>query len=169
MSFQIGHTDKVASVLLVLLAAGVFVASRDFPSGITDTPGPGFFPRVIAAGLAAVAVVLFARSFTAADGETHHITADESIRVAVPIALLVAYALLLPVLGFLLDTFAFLVVTMLYSGATDARRTAPLAAGVAVVLHYAFVDFLHVPLPAGSVVPVARWLPSLPILLGGLP
>jgi hypothetical protein len=168
MSFQIGHTDKVASVLLVLLAAGVFAVSRDFPSAITAAPGPAFFPRVIAAGLGAVAVVLFVRSLTTGDDRTHRITADETKRVAVPVALLVAYVLALPVLGFLLDTFAFLVVAMWYSGATDAPTTIPVAAGVAVVLQYAFVDFLHVPLPAGSLLPVARWLPSLPLLTGGL-
>ncbi|UPV76617.1 tripartite tricarboxylate transporter TctB family protein (plasmid) [Halorussus limi] len=168
MAFQIRHIDKVASLLLILLAAGVFVASRNFPSGITGTPGPAFFPRVIAASIAGVAAFLFIRSVTTGDDRTQRITTEETKRVVVPIALLVGYALLLPVLGFLLDTFAFLIVTMWYSGATEARTVAPLAAGIALVLQYVFVEFLHVPLPAGSILPVARWLPPLPIVSGVL-
>jgi hypothetical protein len=163
MSFQIRHTDKVAAVLLVGLAVGVFLASRDFPSGFGDSPGAAFFPRLIASVLALLAGVLFVRSAASSDARSYDVSATDAGRFAIPVGLLVAYVALMPIVGFVLDTVAFLVVTMRYSGVESYLRSGTLAVGLGLALYYVFGEFLHVPFPEGSVVSVARWLPSLPL------
>ncbi|WP_132058862.1 tripartite tricarboxylate transporter TctB family protein [Halorussus amylolyticus] len=165
MTIEIRHTDKVGAALLVALAAGVFVASRDFPSGFGGSPGAAFFPRVVAATIGTLAVVLFVRSVASRDPRTHRISTDDAVRFAVPVALLAAYVAAMSVLGFVLATVAFLVGLMRYSGVERYARSIPLALGVAIALHYVFREFLHVPLPSGSV-PVSELLPALPLLVG---
>jgi hypothetical protein len=69
----------------------------------------------------------------------------------------------MPILGFVIDTVAFLVVSTLYSGVASYRRSGALAVGLGLALHYVFGEFLHIPLPEGSLVSVVEWLPSLPL------
>lgn len=166
MSLRIRHTDKVAAVLLVGLAAGVYVASRDFPSGFGSSPGAAFFPRLIASVVALLAGVLFVRSVASSDARSYDVSTADVRRFAVPVALLVAYVALMPILGFVLDTVIFLVALTRYSGVESYRESVSLAVGLGLVLHYVFGEFLHIPLPEGSVVSVAGWLPSLPLLAG---
>lgn len=166
MAIELSHTDKVGAALLVALSAGVFVASRDFPSGFGATPGAAFFPRVVAATIALLAVVLFARSVVSREARTHRVSTDDATRFAVPVAFLAAYVAAMPLLGFVAATVAFLVGLMRYSGVEGYRRSVPLAVGVAVALHYVFREFLHVPLPEGSVLPIAGLLPSIPLFAG---
>lgn len=164
MSPQVRHTDKVAAVLLVGLSVGVFVVSRDFPSGFGESPGAAFFPRLIASAIALLAGVLFVRSVTSSDVRAYDVSATDVRRFAVPVAFLVAYVALMPILGFVLDTVVFLVALMRYSGVGSYWRSTTLALGLALTFHYVFGEFLHIPLPEGSVVSVTRWLPSLPLL-----
>lgn len=166
MALEIRHTDKVGAVLLVALSAGVFLVSRDFPSGFGETPGAAFFPRVIAATIGLLAVVLFVRSATSGEGRPHEISVENAKQFVVPVALLVAYVALMSYLGFVLVTVGFLILLMRYSGVRAYRRSVPLAVGIGVILHYVFGEFLHVPLPEGSVVSLSRFLPSLFVGVG---
>lgn len=166
MAIELRRTDEVAAVLLVALSAGVFLVSREFPEGLGGVPGAAFFPRIIAATVALLAVVLFVRGVATDEERTHRISLDAVERFAVPLAFLVAYVALMPVLGFVLDTVAFLVAVMRYSGVTVYRRSLPLGVGLAVVLHYVFGELLHIPLPEGSLISVSQYLPSLPLFAG---
>ncbi|WP_134672355.1 tripartite tricarboxylate transporter TctB family protein [Halorussus marinus] len=166
MAIDIRHTDKVGAALLVALSAGVFVASRDFPSGFGETPGAAFFPRVIAATIALLAAVLLVRSVVARDPRTHSVGTEAVVRFAVPAGFLLAYVLVMPAVGFVLGTLGFLVGLMWYSGVRRLRTSVPLGVAIAVVLHYVFRAFLRVPLPEGSVVSLSEFLPSLPLVLG---
>lgn len=164
MSLQIRYTNELAAVLLAGVSAGVYVASRDFPSGFAGAPGAAFFPRLIASVIALLAGVLFVRSLVTGDHRSYDVSLADVERFVVPVGLLVAYVALMPVLGFVLDTVLFLVAMMRYSGVDSYGASVSLAAALGVVLHYVFGEFLHIPLPEGSVVAVARWLPSLPLL-----
>lgn len=149
MALHLSRTDEIASVLLLLFAVGVFVVSRDYPSDLAGTPGPAFFPRIIAAGIAVLAIVQLARALFSGDRDEHTITQSNTARVAVPAAFLVGYVLMLPLIGFFLTTVVFLTTFMYYSGARTLYVTVPLAVVIGVVLQNVFVGFLHVPLPSG--------------------
>ncbi|OYR52634.1 hypothetical protein DJ73_10330 [Halorubrum sp. Ea1] len=149
MSLEFTRTDEIGSVLLVAFAIGVFFVSRSFPSGVGGTPGPALFPRFIAGGIAILALIQFVDAIVSRDPIGKTVTRDDIIRFGAPVTLLVGYALVLPLAGFLLTTIVFLVAVMYYSGAHNLRVIVPLAFGISAVLQNVFVGFLHVPLPDG--------------------
>ncbi|WP_336037207.1 tripartite tricarboxylate transporter TctB family protein [Halobacterium yunchengense] len=160
MTIRISHTDKIASGLVFLLAAAVFFVSEDFPGGYGAT-GPALFPRVIVGLMAGFALVQVARRVKRGDPKTHEVSLSAVKTVAVVAAMVVGYILLMPYLGFLVGTVAFLVVAMYYSGISELRRTVPISFGVTLALFYLFGEFLHVPLPESAILPVSRLLPSM--------
>lgn len=164
MGTTVAHTDKIASVLLLGLAAAVFVLSADFPAGIGET-SPAFFPRVIAALIAVFALYQLGRSVVDGTVRAHEIDWHAAGRVAVVAVLVVVYVVAMPWLGFVLGTALFLLVTMRYSGVERYDHSIPLSIGIAVVLYYVFFAFLRVPLPRSEYVPIEELLPPLPLLL----
>ena len=157
------HTDKIGSILLIALAASVVVVTADFPRGPTET-GPAFYPRTIAALISFFALVQLGRSLARESVRSHEIDLAAAKRVAGAFLLVVLYVLLLPWLGFVLSTVAFLAVSMRYSGVTSPLRLAGVSVGLTLLLYYTFVVFLRVPLPESPLLPVAPHLPS--VLLG---
>ncbi|TKX81309.1 tripartite tricarboxylate transporter TctB family protein [Halorubrum sp. SD626R] len=149
MSLEFSRTDEVGSVLLVAFAVGVFIVSNSFPSGVGGTPGPALFPRFIAGGVAVLAFIQLVDAFVSRDQDIKTVTRSNLSRFGAPVTLLVGYALLLPLAGFLLTTIVFLIAVMYYSGAHTFRVIVPLAIGISVILQNVFVGFLHVPLPDG--------------------
>lgn len=160
MAFELRHTDKIATALLLALSALVFVLTADFPSGPGVTT-PAFYPRFVAAMIALFALVQLGQSLRRGTASTHAITWERTKPVVVMTGLVVAYVGLMPLLGFLIATVLFLLVAMHYSGVERYRTSVPVAVGVAIALHYVFVEFLRVPLPRNPFLPISRLLPSL--------
>lgn len=142
----------------------MFVASRDFPSGFGNSPGAAFFPRLIASVIALLAGLLLVKSVVTSETRAYDVSRTDVKRFVVPVTFLTAYVALMPVLGFVLDTVLFLVGLMWYSGVKSVRSSVPVAVALGIAVHYVFGEFLHIPLPEGSLVAVSRWLPSLPLL-----
>jgi putative tricarboxylic transport membrane protein len=165
MASHIRHTDKIASGLLLLLSAAVFVISADFPRGPGET-SPAFFPRLIVSLIALFALVQLVQSIQFDVEEAHEITLSNVGTVAIAAGLVIGYIVVMPFLGFLLSTIAFLVVSMHFSGVDRVSRSVPISIGLALALHYVFVVFLRVPLPDNPFIPIGRMLPSL--LVGGV-
>lgn len=160
MRITLSHTDEIGSVLLLLLAAGVFVVTGDFPQGPGET-GPAYYPRMIAVLIALFALLQLGRSLAKGRVRSHEISRAVAMRVTVPFVLVVAYVLLMPWLGFLASTTLFLVVAMRYSGVESLLRSGGVAIGFTLLLYYAFVVFLRIPLPESPLYPVARHLPGV--------
>jgi hypothetical protein len=165
MGVTISHTDKIASLLLLALAVGVYRRSADFPAGFGET-GSAFFPRVIAGLIAVFALFQFGKSVTGGTIQSHEVSWPVVRRVAVVAALVVAYVATMSHLGFVVGTFLFLVVTMRYSGVERYRRSVSLSAAATLVLYYVFFEFLRVPLPESQYFPIRDLLPPLPLVLG---
>ena len=79
---------------------------------------------------------------------------------------MVGYVVLMPILGFLIGTILFLIVSMHFSGVERVRRSVPAAVGLTLVLYYVFVAFLRVPLPENAFLPIRRMLPPLSLFAG---
>jgi putative tricarboxylic transport membrane protein len=160
MAIEVKHTDKIGSILWLLLAVGVFVVSEDLPAGTGET-GPAFYPRVIAVLIAMFALLQFGRS-TYEDGRNVRKIRGTQVKTVGIVALLViAYVLSLPWLGFVTATITFLIVGMVYSGARSVVRVGATAVGLSLLLYYLFGVFLRVPLPESPFVPVEALLPGL--------
>lgn len=149
MELNFSRVEKISSLFLLLFSAAVFTVSRDFASGVGGTPGSALFPRFIAGCIAFFAVVQFGYSIIGNKQTIYSISPDNIINFAVPILLLITYAVLLPVTGFLLTTTAFLSSLMYYSGVRRLRIGFPLGIVLSILLFNIFVEFLKVPLPDG--------------------
>jgi putative tricarboxylic transport membrane protein len=149
MRFQISKTDEIAGGILVLFAGAVYVVSGNFPSGIGGAPGPAFFPRFVVIVLSILAMVQFISASMTAESSERIVNNRNLARFIIPAMFLIAYAVILPFVGFLLTTFAFLTAMMYYSGARDLKVILPIGAVASVILQNVFVGFLRVPLPEG--------------------
>lgn len=160
MAFELRHTDEIATVLLLLLTAVVFYVTADFPAGPGET-SPAFFPRVVVSLIAFFALVQLGRSLSRGTVRSHEIRWSQAKPALIITALIVAYVVTMPVLGFVLGTVLFLLVGMHYSGVERVRHSVPISITVSIVLYYLFWEFLRVPLPRNEYVEIEGWLPTL--------
>ena len=137
--------DHWSALGLGVLALGYLLAGRRYPLDTLATPGPGIFP--LAAGLALLALAVW--QFVSA-GRSAPDPADGGGVPRAPVimsAVLVLYAAALPVLGFLLTSFALVIVAARLMGLDGWWRPAALALGVTAASRLLFGSWLGVPLP----------------------
>jgi putative tricarboxylic transport membrane protein len=146
---------------LALIAIGLAVAgyAQTFPPMPGQPVGPSLFPTIIGVGLALVGAALVLAGLRPRDAPWFEIDAwarmpRAGARVVLVIVLLIAYALVVDRLGFLI-TGTLLLSTLL--AAFGARRTivVPLAIGVTIAIHACFYTLLGVPLPWGVLEAIA--------------
>jgi putative tricarboxylic transport membrane protein len=145
--------DRIFAFLWIAL--GVFQCAESFSLGLGSImePGPGFMPFVMGALMIVLAIALLLESFfemRKTPAKKISLWSDVYWKRVVHVAvIMLAYALLLSKLGFLLDTF-LLMVFLLKSGEKIKWPTAifvgALTAGFSYVL---FGIWLKVPFPAG--------------------
>ena len=154
--------DRWSAAGLALLAIGYLLAARRYPLDTLATPGPGVVPLGSGLALLALAVWLFvvaeaarpARAegglFKARAAGTRPTEPAPSRARWSPVVLAVAlvlYAALLPRLGFVVASFALVVVASRLMGAPGWWRPALLALSVTGVGYLLFARWLGVPLP----------------------
>lgn len=118
------------------------------------------FPRALTYTIIAIALVMIARvAFRAIRGrglDTLTVAGKSQMVTDVVVfsAAVLVYVLLIPVLGFWLDSFLMLVVTSIY---LTTRRTvksvviaAVVAAGICALAYFIFLDVFYIPFPSAS-------------------
>jgi putative tricarboxylic transport membrane protein len=162
----IRHSDKIGCILLIVLSIVVIFFSQGLPEGRTPgDPGPGFYPQLIAAAIALLATVQLGKQIRAGVEVTHEVSLETAKQVTFVIGFFAAYVLLLPVFGFLLSSFVFLVVLFRYSGETNPAILLGVSLALPLALFYIFVGIFNVPLPENALVPISRLLPPLPLFV----
>ena len=137
--------DRWSALGLAVLALGYLLAGRRYPLDTLATPGPGVVP--LAAGVVLLALAIW--QLLAAPRSAPE-PADGGAERRAPLimaAVLALYAAALPVLGFLLTSFALVFVAARLMGLDGWRRPAALALGVTVASRLLFGTWLGVPLP----------------------
>jgi hypothetical protein len=135
--------------LITLLAAAAYYAAADAiaASQLADAVGPAGLPKIYAAGLGVLSLVLIVRGRRPAAGSSQ---ADTKFwRSAGLILLGVIYMVAVPWIGYLLAIAALIFGTALYQGGVDRRRAALVAAAGAVFFFVLFVVLLGIDQPAG--------------------
>jgi putative tricarboxylic transport membrane protein len=139
--------DIVSVLILLALAAYVVVTANNFPLE-TRTLGPDFFPKLVAGCLAAFAIGILVMSFLRRKPEEAPTRPSRSLLISMVIMGL--YIILLPYLGFLVATPAFLLAAGLLM-AEEARAWWKKLCVSSIVttgaLYYLFGTLLNVPLP----------------------
>jgi ABC-type cobalamin transport system permease subunit len=148
------------------LALGGYIwfetASYPRPSGesLVEGLGPAFYPRLLAILLAGLALLVAMASGLGRRREPPRAPGAAPplghLRVGILLAILVAYWLLMPLLGYLATTFAALVLTMFFLAPAERRRrpaTLSLIAGCAAAatagIFLLFTRVVKVPIPMG--------------------
>ena len=158
--------DRWSAAGLALLAIGYLLAGRRYSLDSLATPGPGLVPLVAGAALLGVAVWLLVTSARVAATRIASTPPGGRIGHAAPAptgatdapprgrwsslvlaAALVIYAAVLPALGFVVSSFALVVVASRLMGAPGWWRPALLALGITGVSYLLFARWLGVPLP----------------------
>ncbi len=142
---------------LVLLAASVAILLAVFAipgRGGYSTSGPRFVPLIVAAGLIGLSAAFLARTIVRPDMELAERSAEEDAAThwatpALLLAAMVAYALLMEPLGYILSTAAFFVPVARLLGSRSLLRDVIIGLVAGVGLYTAFTQYLGVSLPAG--------------------
>lgn len=141
-------------LLGLAISVGLLAASR----GLDDVAregqlGPGFWPRLVLAGLALACVARIVEAWRAGPASAR-VARPEISRVTLlaAIVLIVAYVAGTPAFGFPLATAAFIAGFMVVGGARSAPGIIAAAGLGTVVLLYLFVKVVYLPLPKGDLI-----------------
>lgn len=140
--------DVIAAIVALTFGAAAAFESAKLPFGTVHSPGQGFFPLWISAGIFLLAVLLLVQALTSRSSAARE-GPGRIAKVAALMVVLALYTFLLDPLGYPLCTF-LLVLFMLR--ATDPQRWAlalAMALITAVGSYIVFAVWLSVPLPRG--------------------
>jgi putative tricarboxylic transport membrane protein len=142
--------DSVVALLFGAVCIAYLRGARGFQSPLVADPlGPSAFPAILGwTGLILAAVQIL----LAWTGRRAPVESPRSFRGGLKpfllFALLVAYALTLEPAGYILATFAFVIISFLTLG-EPLWRGGLIAAGFSTGFYYLFVQILKINLPAG--------------------
>lgn len=142
---------------LIFIALGVALLAVIVPLGIVEPRkvrfaalSPSYYPKIVAGVLLLLGVAVAWRSrreARAAPASNRHPNAR--LRIAAFIALLAAYALLLPRLGFVAAGCLGLLAAFWIAGERRVRLILPLAVLVPLMLYFFFLKVALIPIPTG--------------------
>lgn len=141
-----GHPDRLSGSVLMVVAAVALVDAYNLPFGSLRHPDSGFFPKSLSVLLFVFALAIVVSSFLKNVEPAEF--SSRSWLVAIAAAAFIAYALVLPVAGFVLSTIAIMLLVMRGLGGMKWTQ-AVLIAVLSVGLSYAGFLQLGVPLPRG--------------------
>lgn len=148
--------ERVAQLVLLAVAAYAGFSARGLGIWTPEGPGPGFFPLVLAVGLALLSVAWLVQTrgrvaVEEAGGGTW------SRSALITFASLIVVAATLNYLGFQLVMTLFLLFHLRFRGGRRWLTSVVISLVAAIGTFHVFNDFLLVPLPYASVPPLT-WL-----------
>jgi hypothetical protein len=137
----------IVSVLMLILAAYVFMSARAYPKQDL-TLGPAFFPELVAGGLVFFSIALLIQTMIDKADNTEVATPRTTFWMAM--LAMTAYLAVMPRVGFMISTPVFLFLVGLYMSDGWKAWWKKLAVSSLVtsgIIYYLFAELLHVPLP----------------------
>lgn len=151
----------------IALCVPLWLATGEWSSGSEGGPGPAFYPRLLI-GLFALAMVVrivqdirtLRRGMAVGDEDVDEEAMPEegaeletalisARRVAIVIAISVAYVVGTIYLGWVLATFLTVVIFLILAGKRNLLIVVPLAAALSIGFAYVFVKVVYLSLPTG--------------------
>lgn len=167
------HEDIFSGLFLLIVSVLIFVTSFSFEALTTTLVGPAFMPQIIAVFMAIFSIIITVSGFKKSrmkniqvaseqevsgeepSGENLIITEKKSYKpVLITLALMIAYLLLMPFVGFLIMTAAYMFVQMLVlSHITNRKIWLFLIISIitSATIYYLFRNLFYVMLPTGII------------------
>jgi putative tricarboxylic transport membrane protein len=146
------RADMITGVVLLVFSGYVIWESSQMPPSATFGPGPAFLPLWLGILLAVFAGILFvtalSRKATEKDSEALFPGKQPLMAIMLVMVGLAAYIFLIEVLGFIADTFLFIVFLMKGVEHEKWPLTLAIAVGTTVVLFLTFQVLLQITLPS---------------------
>jgi putative tricarboxylic transport membrane protein len=139
------------SAVLAGLAAFILLESRRLSFGTMRVPQTGFFPLVLATLLSLLCVILFAQGIFGRESDRlpNKILPEGWSRIALTLAAMIGFAVVLERLGFFFSTF-FLMILLLRAIESQRWSKVFLVALLTAIGSYAIFGWiLGIPLPGG--------------------
>jgi putative tricarboxylic transport membrane protein len=143
-------TERLVALVVVAASGGYLFSGLALPLGTTAKPGPGFFPLVIGAFGAIMALVWTAAAFRRAPEVSTEpaLPSDARGRVVATTGALIGFCLLLRWVGYPVAALVFVTLLLRWLGA-GWRSAVVTGVASAAVSYYLFGVLLDVPLPRG--------------------
>ncbi|MBI4607455.1 MAG: tripartite tricarboxylate transporter TctB family protein [Candidatus Rokubacteria bacterium] len=139
----------VAALAFLASSAAYLVAALRLSPGSVEQPGPGLFPVAVGLLLVASSSAFVFQSLRASSAAAAGPPAEAGKRVTGVLAVLAAFCLFLPWLGYAVTAPGLLVVILRLFGLARWPVVAALAVVATAASYYLFGVLLGVPLPAG--------------------
>lgn len=142
--------------LLIILVGSLYLFWETLKfggaQGIGGRLGPSFWPQIILAGIIIICAGLLVQYFIKREKATAGKKAAfdlSQLRFLIAVALIVAYLVLLPVLGFIIITPFFMVAFMYLLGEQSTAMIVGVSLSLTAVVVVLFTKVMYVPLPRG--------------------
>ena len=161
------YEDVFSGVLLLIVSVIMFFTAYSFEALTVSLIGPAFMPQIIAVIMAIFSVVIAVNGFKkskAAGGEIDMpasveeeliITEKKSYKpVLISLALMIAYVVLLPYIGFLIMTVIYIFLQMLILSHVTHRKIwlfLLISIITSATIYYLFRNVFYVMLPTGII------------------
>ncbi|MDH3420382.1 MAG: tripartite tricarboxylate transporter TctB family protein [Gammaproteobacteria bacterium] len=136
-------------VLLICSLAYGFLTIQLPDRGLPNTPGPAFFPWLIAGGLTLLSATLLVKGLRGVHGPGQAAPSPVSSRGWLALGVFAVYLLLLPTLGFVTASIPFFAVLTLLYGQQNRLLVVLTAVAVPVLLFVVFRYGFQMLLPRG--------------------
>ena len=145
-------TDLITAIVLLVLSGYVIQDAWQMPPSATFGPGPSFLPFWLGVVLAVFATILFVsawcRQATKKDSEPVFPGKQALLGIVLILVGLAGYIFLVEVLGYLVDTFLFIVFLMKVVEHEKWRLTLTVAVSTTAALFIIFQFLLQIKLPS---------------------
>lgn len=150
------YWDLASGIFLLGFSVALFIGAQNVKTLSISSVGSGTFPSFIAVLLAIVSIAIIAGGAKKARGPDEKQKPVEGKprmwAVVATFAIMAAYALLMPILGFIIMTTVYLFAQMYIMAAKEHQR--PIIFGIvsvvtSVSVYYLFVTVFSLMLPAG--------------------
>ena len=143
--------DVASALVLIAVALLAWLTARDLPWGSLHQPGAGFFPKSLSLLLGILSILLLARGSLIDAAPVSRLWPERAgrIRVVIMLVALLAYALLLGPVGYLIATAGLFLVLLRWVGGQGWAITLGTAVVAAAGSYVLFARWLMVSLPAG--------------------
>lgn len=155
--------DLVAGIIVAAIGAGIVIESLRMPHPITSFDAPGFVPLLLGVALTMMGLRitwshrqanLGGHKGTPGDrglGATRHRVSHAGWRMGAVVSMMIAYAVVLPLVGYVVSTFMMLAIFQIAFLESRKPRWIAIALAVALVISmsigWLFEEVFRVPLP----------------------